>query len=90
MKTFKLIFVFLLTFFVLANSAYAQDGKRRMSGKTKGTLIGAGAGGTAGAIVGGTKGALIGGAAGAIGGRVLGKRADKKKATRTRQQQPVL
>ena len=66
MKTFKLIFVFLLSFFVLTSSAYAQDGKR-MSGKTKGTLVGAGAGVVGGAVVGGGKGALIGGAAGAVG-----------------------
>jgi osmotically inducible lipoprotein OsmB len=88
MKTFKLIFVFLLSFFVLTTSAYAQDGKR-MSGKTKGTLIGAGAGVVGGAVVGGGKGALIGGAAGAVGGRLLGKRSDKKKAAKVQQQQVV-
>ena len=52
MKSFRLIFVFLLGFFVLTSSAFAQDryranGKRRMSSKSKGTLIGAGVGGTA-------------------------------------------
>ena len=95
MKSFRFIFVFLLSFFVLTSVADAQDryranGKRRMSSKSKGTLIGAGAGGTAGAIVGGgsTKGAIIGGAAGAIGGRALGKRADRKRAVR-QQQAPV-
>lgn len=88
MKTFKLIFAFLLSF-VLITSAYAQEGKR-MSGKKKGTLIGAGAGVVGGAIIGkGAKGAIIGGAAGALGGRALGKRADRKKAERARQQ-PVV
>ncbi|WP_375415927.1 hypothetical protein [uncultured Hymenobacter sp.] len=87
MKTFKLIFVFLLSFFVLTTSAYAQEGKR-MSGKKKGTLIGAGAGAVGGAVIGkGVGGAIIGGAAGALGGRALGKRADRKKAERARQQQ---
>ena len=82
MKIFQSFFVFLLTFFMLATATFAQDGKR-MSSKSKGTLIGAGAGAVAGGILGGgLKGAVIGGAAGAVGGHILGKRADKKRAAR--------
>ena len=84
MKTFRSTFVFLLILFMLTTTAFAQNG-RRMSGKSKGTLIGAGAGVVAGGILGGgVKGAVIGGAAGAVGGRLLGKRADKKRAARQR------
>lgn len=90
MKAFKLIFALLISFFVVTSSVVqAQDGKR-MSRKSKGTIIGAGAGVVGGAVVGGTKGALIGGAAGAVGGRILGKRSDRKKAERARQQQQVV
>ena len=85
MKTFRLIFVFVLSFFVLTGSAYAQNGQR-MTGKSRGTLIGAGAGAVGGAVLGGgVKGAVIGGAAGAIGGRLLGKRADRKQAEKAQQ-----
>jgi len=85
MKAFKIIFVFLLTFFVLAGSTVrAQEPRRKMSGKTKGTIIGAGAGAVGGAVLGGGKGALIGAGVGAIGGRVIGKRNDRKRAAGVR------
>ena len=85
MKSFKLIFVFLLTLFVLAGTTVrAQEPRRKMSGKTKGTIIGAGAGAVGGAILGGGKGALIGAGVGAIGGRVIGKRNDRKRAAGVR------
>ena len=85
MKAFKVIFVFLLTFFVLAGSTVrAQEPRRHMSGKNKGTIIGAGAGAVGGAIIGGGKGALIGAGVGAIGGRVIGKRNDRKRAAGVR------
>ena len=80
MKSFKIIFVFLLTFIILVGSAQAQTPRKRMSGKTKGTIIGAGAGAVGGAVIGGGKGAIIGAAAGAVGGRIIGKRQDKKRA----------
>lgn len=89
MKTFKLIFIFLLSFFMLTASAFAQSGTG-MSGKKKGTLIGAGAGAVGGAIIGkGVKGAIIGGVAGAVGGRIIGNRADKKKTVKAASQ-PVV
>ncbi len=85
MKIFRSIFILLLTFFVLTTSASAQTGKK-MSGKTKDTLIGAGGGAVIGGLLGhGVKGAIIGGAAGAVGGHIIGKRADKKRAARQRQ-----
>ena len=84
MKSFKLIFVFLLTFILLAATAAQAQQPRRMSGKTRGTLIGAGAGAVGGAVLGGGKGAIIGAGAGAIGGRVLGKRADRRRAAGVR------
>ena len=85
MKAFKIIFVFLLTFFVLAGSTVrAQEPRRKMSGKTKGTIIGAGAGAVGGAVLGGGKGALIGAGVCAIGGRVIGKRNDRKRAAGVR------
>ena len=85
MKSFKVMLVFLLTFFVLAGSTVrGQEPRRRMSGKTKGTIIGAGAGAVGGAIIGGGKGALIGAGVGAIGGRVIGKRNDRRRAAGVR------
>ena len=85
MKAFKITFVFLMTFFVLAGSAVqAQTPRRQMSGKTKGTIIGAGAGAVGGAVIGGGKGAIIGAGVGAIGGRVIGKRNDRKRAAGVR------
>ena len=85
MKSFKVIFVFLLTFIILAGSTVrAQEPRRRMSGKTKGTIIGAGAGAVGGAILGGGKGALIGAGVGALGGRAIGKHNDRKRATGVR------
>ena len=80
MKTFRIVFVFLLTFFVLAGSAAQAQEHKKMSGKTRGTIIGAGAGAVGGAVLGGGKGALIGAGAGAIGGRVIGKRSDRRRA----------
>ena len=80
MKAFKIIFVFLLAFVMLVGSTQAQTPRRKMSGKTKGTIIGAGAGAVGGAVVGGGKGAIIGAAAGAVGGRIIGNRQDKKRA----------
>ncbi len=80
MKTFRIIFAFLLTFFILAGSAAQAQERKKMSGKTRGTIIGAGAGAVGGAVLGGGKGALIGAGAGAIGGRVIGKRSDRRRA----------
>ncbi len=80
MKALKIIFVFLLSFIILVGSAQAQTPHKRMSGKTKGTIIGAGAGAVGGAVIGGGKGAIIGAAAGAVGGRIIGKHQDKKRA----------
>ena len=85
MKAFKIILVFLMTFFVLAGSTVrAQEPRRQMSGKTKGTIIGAGAGAVGGAILGGGKGALIGAGVGALGGRAIGKHKDRKRAAEVR------
>ena len=80
MKSFKAVLVFLLTFILLAASTAQAQEPRRMSGKTRGTIIGAGAGAVGGAVLGGGKGALIGAGAGALGGRILGKRADRRRA----------
>ena len=85
MKTLKIAFVFLLTLFVLISTgAQAQTPRRTMSGKTKGTIIGAGAGAVGGALIGGGKGAIIGAGVGALGGRVIGKRNDRKRAAGVR------
>lgn len=80
MKSFKAVLVFLLTFILLAVSTAQAQEPRRMSGKTRGTIIGAGAGAIGGAVLGGGKGALIGAGAGALGGRILGKRSDRRRA----------
>ncbi|GAC1377208.1 MAG: hypothetical protein NVS3B25_18710 [Hymenobacter sp.] len=80
MKTFKIFLVFLVTFFVLAGSTAQAQEPRRMSGKTRGTIIGAGAGAVGGAVLGGGKGALIGAGVGALGGRAIGKHNDRKRA----------
>ena len=84
MKSFKITFAFFLMLFMLAVSTVQAQTPRRMSGKSRGTLIGAGAGAVGGAVVGGTKGAIIGAGVGAVGGRVLGKRHDRRRATRVR------
>lgn len=80
MKSFKIVFAFLLMFFVLAGSAaQAQDAKKGWSRKAKGAAIGGGAGAVTGAILGGGKGAVIGTAAGVVGGGLIGRNKDKKK-----------
>ena len=85
MKSAKLFFALLMTFFILAGSlVQAQEPRKRMSGKTKGTLIGAGTGAVGGAVLGGGNGAVIGAAAGAVGGRILGKRSDRRRAAGVR------
>lgn len=80
MKSFKIVFAFLLMFFVLAGSAaQAQDVKKGWSRKAKGAAIGGGAGALTGAILGGGKGAVIGTAAGVVGGGLIGRNKDKQK-----------
>ncbi len=79
MKTLKIVFAFLLTFFVLASSAQAQDHRKGWSHKAKGAAIGGGAGAVTGALLGGGKGAVIGAAAGVVGGGLIGRNQDKKK-----------
>ena len=80
MKFSRVIFAFLLMFFVLAGSAaQAQTPKKGWSNKAKGAAVGGGAGAVTGAVIGGGKGALIGGAAGVIGGGLIGRNKDKKK-----------
>lgn len=79
MKSFRLIFALLVSFFLLAGSvAQAQTPKKGWSNKAKGAAVGAGAGAVTGAVIGGGKGAVIGGAAGAVGGGLLGRKKDKK------------
>jgi len=78
MKTFKLIFLLVLTFFLLAGGAQAQTPKKGWSDKAKGAAIGGGAGAVTGAVIGGGKGALIGGAAGVVAGGLIGRNRDKK------------
>jgi uncharacterized protein YcfJ len=80
MKTFKIFFLLVFSFILLAGSAaQAQTPKRGWSNKAKGATVGAGAGAVTGAILGGGKGAVIGGAAGAVGGGILGRKRDKKR-----------
>ncbi|WP_046244619.1 YMGG-like glycine zipper-containing protein [Hymenobacter terrenus] len=80
MKTFKIYFLVLLSFLLLAGSnSQAQTPKKGWSNKAKGAAIGGGAGAVTGAAIGGGKGALIGGAAGVIGGGLIGRNKDKKK-----------
>lgn len=80
MKSFKIVFAFLLMFFLLAGSAaQAQDAKKGWSRKAEGAAIGGGAGAVTGAMLGGGKGALIGAAAGVVGGGLIGRNQDKKK-----------
>ena len=80
MKTFKLYFLLLVSFFMLAGSAaQAQTPKKGWSNKAKGAAIGGGAGAVTGAVIGGGKGAIIGGAAGVVGGGLIGRNKDKKK-----------
>lgn len=80
MKPFKLFFLLVFSFFLLAGSAVqAQTPKKGWSNKAKGATVGAGAGAVTGAIIGGGKGAIIGGAAGAVGGGLIGRNRDKKK-----------
>ncbi|WP_210520443.1 YMGG-like glycine zipper-containing protein [Hymenobacter terricola] len=80
MKTFKIYFLLLFSFLLLATSAVqAQTPKKGWSNKAKGAAIGGGAGAVTGAVIGGGKGALIGGAAGVIGGGLIGRNKDKKK-----------
>ena len=70
MKTFKIYFLLILSFFLLAHpAAQAQTPKKGWSNKAKGAAIGGGAGAVTGAVIGGGKGALIGGAAGVVGWR---------------------
>jgi uncharacterized protein YcfJ len=80
MKTFKIYFLLVFSFLLLAGSAaQAQTPKKTWSNKAKGAAIGGGAGAATGAILGGGKGALIGGAAGVVGGGLIGRNKDKKK-----------
>ena len=80
MKSFSKIFVFLLTFILLAGTAaQAQDKPKGWSRKAKGAAIGGGSGAVVGGLVGGGKGALIGAAAGVVGGGLIGRSEDKKK-----------
>jgi len=79
MKAFAKIFVFLLTFIVLASSSVQAQDHKGWSRKAKGAAIGGGAGALTGAVVGGGKGALIGTAAGVVGGGLIGRNQDKKK-----------
>jgi osmotically inducible lipoprotein OsmB len=79
MKTFKIYFLLILAFLVLAGSAaQAQTPKKGWSNKAKGAAIGGGAGAVTGAVLGGGKGAIIGGAAGVVGGGLIGRNKDKK------------
>ena len=79
MKTFKLYFLLVFSFLLLAGSAaQAQAPRKTWSNKAKGAAIGGGAGAVTGAVLGGGKGAIIGGAAGAVGGGLLGRRKDKR------------
>jgi hypothetical protein len=62
-----------------SGSAVQQPVKQGMSSRTKGALIGAGAGAIAGGIIGhNIKGAIIGGAVGAGTGYIIGRKKDKK------------
>ena len=80
MKTFKIYFLLVMAFLVLAGSAaQAQTPKKGWSNKAKGAAIGGGAGAVTGAVLGGGKGAIIGGAAGVVGGGLIGRNKDKKK-----------
>jgi len=80
MKTFKIYFLLVLSFLMLAGSAaQAQTPKKGWSNKAKGAAVGGGAGAVTGAVIGGGKGAIIGGAAGVIGGGLIGRNKDKKK-----------
>jgi osmotically inducible lipoprotein OsmB len=80
MKTFKIYFLLVMAFLMLAGSAaQAQEPKKGWSNKAKGAAIGGGAGAVTGAVIGGGKGAIIGGAAGVVGGGLLGRKKDKKK-----------
>ncbi|MBF9219851.1 YMGG-like glycine zipper-containing protein [Hymenobacter ruricola] len=82
MKTFKIYFLLVLAFLMLAGSAaQAQTTptpKKGWSNKAKGAAIGGGAGAVTGAVLGGGKGAIIGGAAGVVGGGLIGRNKDKK------------
>jgi uncharacterized protein YcfJ len=79
MKTFKMYFLLVFAFLMLAGSAaQAQTPKKTWSNKAKGAAVGGGAGAVTGAILGGGKGAVIGGAAGAVGGGLIGRKKDKK------------
>jgi hypothetical protein len=63
---------------VTTGSGSAVQQKQGMSSRTKGALIGAGAGAIAGGIIGhNIKGALIGGAVGAGTGYIIGRKKDK-------------
>lgn len=79
MKTLRILFVFLLTFFALVAAVQAQNHPKGWSRKAKGAAIGGGAGAVTGAVVGGGKGAVIGAAAGVVGGGLIGRSQDKKK-----------
>jgi hypothetical protein len=64
---------------VATGSGSAVQQKQGMSSRTKGALIGAGAGAIAGGIIGhNIKGAIIGGAVGAGTGYIIGRKKDKK------------
>ena len=88
MKKVQLIFILLLSVFLLeTNPAQAQGKdddnpkkeKKGMSKKGKGAIIGGVGGAVGGAVIGGKKGAVIGGAAGTVGGAAVGRKKDKKK-----------
>ncbi len=64
-----------------ADDSMAQR-RKRLSKKSKGALIGAGAGAVVGGVTGGKKGAVIGTAAGAGGGYLYGRKRQKKTGTR--------
>ena len=78
MKNLHSFFLLLLTCFLLAGSAQAQERPKGWSNKAKGAVIGGGAGAVTGAVIGGGKGAVIGAAAGAVGGGLIGRNKDRK------------
>lgn len=82
MKNLRILSFAIMSVFLLGSCA-GSDG---WSSKKKGAVIGGAAGAATGAAVGGTSGAVIGGAAGAVGGGAIGRKKDKKKRERQRNQ----
>ena len=65
MKTFKIYFLLVMAFLMMAGSAaQAQTPKKGWSNKAKGAAIGGGAGAVTGAVLGGGKGAKADGGGG--------------------------